>query len=226
MKINDYKTIIFDCDGVLLDSNRIKTESFYKAGLHYGEEAAQQLVNFHTSNGGVSRYEKFRWFLSDVVEEAPEYGLDYLLAFYAENVKASLMKCDLADQLAELRDTLKHQQWLIVSGGDQAELRDVFERRCVSHYFDSGIFGSPASKTEILHREISNGNIKLPALFVGDSRYDYVASSEFSIDFIFLYGWTEFDRWQQFCVENGLVYTEKLSDLLSSDFVLSPSESE
>lgn len=55
---------------------------------------------------------------------------------------------------------------LIVSGGDQAELRDVFSQRGISEWFDGGIFGSPDSKDEILARELANGNIDQPALFV------------------------------------------------------------
>lgn len=219
MKICDYRTIIFDCDGVLLDSNRIKTDAFYNAGLHYGEDAAQKLVDFHTLNGGVSRYEKFRWFLQEVVEEISGFGVDYLLEFYSEQVRASLMNCDLAHGLSELRAASPFQQWLIVSGGDQSELRDIFQRRGLSAYFDCGIFGSPSSKIEILSREVGNGNIKFPALFVGDSQYDYVAASKFSIDFIFLYSWTEFADWQNFCIENNIVYTANLCKLLPSDFV-------
>ena len=34
--ISDYKALVFDCDGVVLDSNRIKTEAFRIAALPWG----------------------------------------------------------------------------------------------------------------------------------------------------------------------------------------------
>ncbi|UQB43268.1 hypothetical protein JX580_05170 [Thiomicrospira microaerophila] len=36
--------------------------------------------------------------------------------------------------------------WLIVSGGDQQELRGVFAARDLAKYFEGGIFGSPETK--------------------------------------------------------------------------------
>ena len=47
MDISQYATLIFDCDGVILDSNKIKTTAFYNTALPYGEDAAEALVNYH-----------------------------------------------------------------------------------------------------------------------------------------------------------------------------------
>ncbi|NLC22432.1 MAG: HAD family hydrolase, partial [Halomonadaceae bacterium] len=34
-ELKAYLTLVFDCDGVVLDSNRVKTEAFYQATLPY-----------------------------------------------------------------------------------------------------------------------------------------------------------------------------------------------
>ncbi len=52
MNLNHYQTLIFDCDGVILNSNQVKTQAFYKATLSYGEAAAESLVNYHIQHGG------------------------------------------------------------------------------------------------------------------------------------------------------------------------------
>jgi beta-phosphoglucomutase-like phosphatase (HAD superfamily) len=62
-----YKTLVFDCDGVILDSNQIKTEAFNRVGLQFGSEAANELVSYHLQHGGVSRYQKFEYFWVDVL---------------------------------------------------------------------------------------------------------------------------------------------------------------
>ena len=56
--INKYDCFIFDCDGVILDSNKIKTEAFFSLALPYGKGIAKLLVDYHTQNGGISRYLK------------------------------------------------------------------------------------------------------------------------------------------------------------------------
>ena len=60
--LKSYKNLIFDCDGIILNSNKIKTEAFKEVVYHYGKEAAEELVQFHIMNGGISRYEKFNYF--------------------------------------------------------------------------------------------------------------------------------------------------------------------
>lgn len=40
-----YRCYVFCCDGVVLDSNKVKTEVFYKAAFPYGKAAAQAMVD-------------------------------------------------------------------------------------------------------------------------------------------------------------------------------------
>lgn len=214
MKVTDYLTLIFDCDGVVLNSNKVKTEAFYKAALPYGEAAAQQLVDYHVARGGISRYKKFEWFLQEVVASYPGPTLEQLLNCYAAEVRHGLLTCDITEGLFVLREKTPRANWLIVSGGDQQELREVFAKRGLEKLFDSGIFGSPDSKDVILSREQANGNIKVPALFLGDSRYDHVAASTAELDFVFLAGWSEFDAWPEYCATNQIQVAASIASLL------------
>src|SRR5690554_4976626 len=130
MNLEQYKTLVFDCDGVVLNSNKVKTQAFYTAALPYGEAAAQSFVAYHIANGGVSRYAKFAFFLEHIAPfQAQGPSLDQLLSTYAKEVRTGLMTCALAPGLRDLRKKTAHTNWLIVSGGDQAELRDVFKSR-------------------------------------------------------------------------------------------------
>ena len=89
-----------------------------------------------------------------------------------------------------------------------------FQVRNLSHYFDGGIFGSPDDKQHILKREIQNGNIKQPAIFFGDSRYDFVSSKHFNIDFVFISQWTDFQGWQDFVKNENIPTVDSLLALL------------
>lgn len=208
-----YTTLVFDCDGVVLDSNKVKTDAFYQATLPCGEAAAQAMVDYHVANGGVSRYKKFAHFLEQIVpEHADQQGpnLEALLQAYAGHVREGLLNCEMAPGLEGLRQKIPNVRWLIVSGGDQAELRDVFASRGIDEWFDGGIFGSPDTKDEILARELASGNILQPALFLGDSKYDYQAATQAGLDFVFLSGWSEISEES---IGNPVVSVESISEL-------------
>lgn len=210
-----YATLVFDCDGVVLDSNRIKTAAFATAAAPYGQSAADALVAYHVANGGISRFAKFRHFLDAIVPAgAAGPAMDDLLAAYAAAVADGLASCAVAPGLAELRAATSDARWLIVSGGSQDELRAVFASRGLDAMFDGGIFGSPDTKDEILAREIAAGTIARPALFIGDSLYDHRAARTAGLDFVFAHYWTEVPDWAAYVAANDLPVIASLAALM------------
>lgn len=186
-----YSSLIFDCDGVLLDSNRVKTEAFYNVAKQYGLSYAEDLVYYHINNGGISRYKKFDFFKREILPVGNNAVMEDLLSQYAANVVEGLMQCRVAEKLFELRELTTSANWLVVSGGDQEELRYVFNERGLSKLFDGGIFGSPDDKEKILEREIASANISSHALFLGDSKYDKAVAEKYNVDFLFVSDWSE-----------------------------------
>ncbi|AKS42129.1 HAD family hydrolase [Wenzhouxiangella marina] len=218
MRLQGYETLVFDCDGVVLDSNAVKTRAFHRAALPWGEAAANALVAHHVANGGISRYEKMRHFLAEIVPELATAqdgpGLDALLQAFSTAVREELSKVPVAEGLEALRDATADARWLIVSGGDEAELREAFAERGLDRCFDGGIFGSPTRKDVILSRELERGNISGPAVYLGDSKFDYECARAAGLEFIFVSGWSEVRDWRPFVAQHGIESIEKLSDLL------------
>ena len=222
INLSSYSAFVFDCDGVVLDSNRIKTEAFRVSALPWGSDATDALVAYHVANGGISRPRKFSYFLESIlpkhahaaVSRIDGSGLDELLACFAQAVRDGLMSCAVAEGLEELRAQTPGATWYIVSGGDQAELREIFAARGLDQFFDGGIYGGPDSKDLILAREIAGGTLRTPALFLGDSRYDYEAAQRAGLDFVFVSGWTEFNEWESFVGNNSLEALSCLKEML------------
>ncbi|MEI4233693.1 HAD family hydrolase [Roseovarius sp. D22-M7] len=214
------RTLIFDCDGVVLESNRLKTEAFRVAAAPYGDAAADALVAYHVANGGISRYVKFAHFLDHIVPGHAPWrdgpGLQALLSAYAGAVRAGLLSCAVAEGLDALRAATSRARWMIVSGGDQSELREIFAARQIAGYFDAGIFGSPDTKHEILARELSAGTIRRPALFLGDSRLDHEAATGAGIGFVFVAEWSEWAEGAILAETQGFPVTPRLADLLET----------
>lgn len=195
-RIGEYKTIAFDCDGVILNSNSIKTEAFYEVALPYGTEAADALKAHHIYNGGLSRNLKFSYLFSSILKRAPEPGeIDALLKRYGDIVSSELMAVELTPGLETFRAETWPSNWVVVSGGNQAELRSLFSKRNLNHLFDTNnIFGSPRSKSEIVWDEAKKGLLTLPLLFLGDSHYDYEVAKQHDFDFVFVRAWSEWSK--------------------------------
>src|SRR5690606_29697085 len=116
--LHDYRSFVFDCDGVILDSNRLQTEAFRAAALPYGVEAAAALVDYHVANGGISRYVKLDRFLREMVPRGADGpDLNELLERFAAHVREGLLRCDVAERLDELRRSTPTARWIVASGG-------------------------------------------------------------------------------------------------------------
>ena len=136
-----------------------------------------------------------------------------LVRVYAAYVRQGLLSCTVADGLAKLRANTSNLRWMVVSGGDERELRHIVSARGLDHLFDCGIYGSPSNKDEILSREIASGNLRLPALFVGDSRYDHEAAIRAGLQFAFVSGWSEFSGWQEYCQSYHIPVIDRIGNL-------------
>lgn len=210
-----FKTVVFDCDGVVLDSNKTKTEAFRVIAKRYGDAAAESLVKYHTQNGGISRQKKFEILLKDILGFTNyDEQVEQLSTDYGSEVFSGLMNCNIANGLHELKLQNPHQNWMIVSGGSQKEIREIFLKRNISEYFDSGIYGNPDSKDNIMKRLVESKVIEFPALFIGDSRYDHQISEKFGLDFVFVSEWTEFSEWQMYCKNLSLKTLNNINEFL------------
>lgn len=216
--------MVFDCDGVVLDSNIVKTEAYARVAKTLGatDAQAQALVDYHVKLGGISRYHKFEWYLKEVLHQpVTDAALQALLDGFSKELEIGLMACEVAQGLTDLRKLTSKTNWLILSGGDQEEIRALFAKRTVEtdekleRLFDGGLFGSPDNKDTVLAREIANGNITLPALFLGDSKYDHEAAVRAGLDFVFLSDWTEVPDWQAYCNLHNIRVLPNIQALLS-----------
>lgn len=179
--------ILWDFDGVLMDSNAVRERGFecVLAGYPAGEVA--RLIAFHRENGGLSRYVKFRYFFESVRGEAiTETEIQKLADMFSSHMRELLVDRSLL--IEETMDLVRRFHAVvpmhIVSGSDQAELQHLCGELGIASFFRS-IHGSPVAKIELVRRVVGDYGYRAgQCLLVGDSINDVDAARANHIGFV------------------------------------------
>lgn len=180
-----FRVIILDFDGVILESLDIKTKAFLKVFQDYPEHA-QEIARYHLQNGGVSRYIKFEYIHKNIIRiPLRDGGSEELGKRFSEAVINEMLMCPFVEGALEFLEKYSIITTLyIASGTPEEELRYIVEKRGLSKYFKA-VYGTPASKTEIIINIIDNEMIKnIDAVFIGDAMTDYEAARASNVQFI------------------------------------------
>lgn len=177
--------VVFDCDGVLLESVDVKTKAFGQTVAEHGSKAVTRLINYHIAHGGVSRYKKFEWFYAEVLgREITEHELQTLAERFKQLAFDGVMSAPMVQGAMEALESLHGRIPLFVaSGTPHEELVQVLNGRNLDRFFQ-GVYGSPPGKADLLRRIIKQqGVTPKEILMVGDSTTDLVAAEECGIFF-------------------------------------------
>ncbi len=177
--------IILDFDGIILESVQAKTEAFRKL-FSFSPEHVDEIVRFHKENGGMSRYDKFRYFYTNILkEELTDNRMEELSKHFGDIVYDEVIKSPFVKGAGELiRSASEKVPLYVVSATPAGELKKIISERGLESYF-SGVFGSPgAKKDHIVHILEKEGVDPEKALFVGDARNDWEAAKAAGVKFI------------------------------------------
>jgi phosphoglycolate phosphatase-like HAD superfamily hydrolase len=181
-----YKTIIFDFDGVLVDSVDIKGQVFCKMYEQHGEEIAQAVYRYHMANGGVTRNEKFKHFSRIFFnKELEAESLGQMCHEFSELVTQKVVNAPFIKGAKEfLEHNYKSIRFHVASATPTDELLEIMQKKNMCHYFKS-IKGGPANKTNNI-KDIINEyrNNSFEVLMVGDAKTDFDGAQNNGIDFM------------------------------------------
>lgn len=181
-----YDAIVFDFDGVLVESVDVKTKAFAALYAEYGDRIVQQVVDYHLLHGGVSRFEKFRYYqevlLGKALTKEEEIQLGDRFSQYVENAVVAAPYVLGADNFLE-----NHYQSIplfVASGTPDEELKRIVSYRNMNHYFVS-VHGSPAKKGAIIQEILTTHGFNPDrVLMVGDAIADYEGAIVAGVKFI------------------------------------------
>ena len=67
--IKTKENIIFDFDGVITDSVNIKKDAFAELYSKYGKKIQDKVIQHHLQHGGVSRFDKIKYYHNEFLEK-------------------------------------------------------------------------------------------------------------------------------------------------------------
>lgn len=199
-KINaDY--VIFDFDGVLVDSTAMKTSIFKEVVSDWPESLQEEFIKYHKLNGGLSRWQKFDYFLREIVkldEQEVKIKSPKLAEKFSQLLASKLSSLIFTAGAIELLKKFKAQQIpvFIVSGGAEVEVKEIVNRNQAVEYFEL-VLGSPVKKNENLILLKDQKKLEGKGIFIGDSYTDYNCAMEFGMSFIFMKEFSEWENWEE-----------------------------
>lgn len=181
-----YDTYFFDCDGVILQSNKLKIEAMREVAGQKYPKVADDFCEYAKTKFGNTRHEIFSGLFTDVmgIDVEPD-SLEDLLASYSNSVVRLYMDCPMVDGMERVLTEIHPEDSFVVSGSREDELVEVFQNRDLRQYFQL-VLGAPVKKSIHIHEVLSQRPSSKSSVLFGDSYADLIAAQKNEIDFVFI----------------------------------------
>ena len=187
LNLSDYSIILLDFDGVILESVSVKTETFRKLFADK-TEFVDDIVNFHIQNGGMSRFDKFRYIYSEILhEELTDKQFKSLCDDFAKYVYEGVINSPFVKGADKFIDRCYKEKIpvYLVSATPEEEIIRITKEIGIFDKFNH-VYGSPMTKADCIMQILQENKLtKDPkkALFFGDAINDYKAANKTGISF-------------------------------------------
>jgi phosphoglycolate phosphatase-like HAD superfamily hydrolase len=183
-EVAEVDAVVFDCDGVLLESAAIKSQAFAELFAERPEHVGE-IVRLHEREGGLSRYVKFDMIYRDILGNS--LGTEERRALgkrYSDLVLDKVLRCELVPGVRELLERLSVPLF-VASGSPHDELRLALSHHGLLPYFEE-VWGSPTDKRQAIALVMERHQIADPGrvVFVGDAPSDQAASQDMGTRFV------------------------------------------
>lgn len=180
------KTIIFDFDGVLVESVNVKGEAFVGLYANESQDIQEQVLAYHNAHGGVTRHDKIKYYETQLLsKELTEQRLQDRAQEFSNLVEQRVVDSAwVRGAKAFLEGYADHIPLYMASATPEEELLRIVEKRGMSHYFKA-IYGAPVKKAVHIQRVLDDLGINPDqAVMIGDAMSDFEAAQAAQTHFI------------------------------------------
>lgn len=181
-----FKNIFFDFDGVIVDSNEIKSNAFFKLFESYDLKIAKKILKHHKDNIGMSRFDKFQFYLKYYIKDN-SLDMNYLEKKFSNLVVQKVIESEFIKGAKEFLNTnYNNFNFFLCTSTPQKEIQKILSKKNIYHFFKK-IYGSPINKVEQINNIVKDFKIdKKKSIFIGDSINDYQSAKSCDIKFILM----------------------------------------
>lgn len=183
----NFDAIFFDWDGVITDSVNIKTEAFCEMFREFGIDVQEKVKNHHLANGGMSRFDKFKFYYKNFLGvDIDQDKVTALSNVFSKLVKEKIYTAAFIEGAVETikKEFIKGTKLFVVTGTPTEEIKEIARTRALDKYF-SAFCGSPKKKAIWVAELMQKYELeKQKCLFIGDAIADYEAAKENGIAFL------------------------------------------
>lgn len=180
------RAVVFDFDGVIVESVEVKSRAFVELFPERPDLHAA-ILEHHQEHLGLSRYEKIRWILAELLEEPVDEGrVEELASRFSDLVLEATVRCPMVPGAEATLHALEAANIpaYVASGTPETELRRIVERRGLDERFRA-VWGSPREKPQILRAMLRDADLPAQAVvMVGDGLSDYRAAVATGVSFV------------------------------------------
>jgi len=185
MKVDGIKVLILDFDGVVVESNEVKTEAFRHVFSRFPEQA-EAMMKFHYDHISLGRFDKFDYLLK-LLGRTNDMGLkeDIAQEFSLRVLEGMMIVPLVSGALKFLHMVTPMIPVYLASVTPAEELAIILKQHDLSHWFKD-VYGCPpweksAAIQDVLSKE---GLMPEQALLIGDSAGDQRAAKSCGIEFL------------------------------------------
>ncbi|TRZ52566.1 HAD family hydrolase [bacterium] len=185
MKVNDIQVLILDFDGVVIESNDVKTEAFNHVFGRFPEHA-EAMMKFHHDHVSLSRFEKFKHLLTLMGRNDDTVLKEDITKDFSMRILDRMATVPLVSGALEfLRIMTPKMPVYLASVTPEEELSLILKQRELTHWF-RGIYGCPPwTKPDAIQDVLSKeGLLPEQALLIGDSAGDQRAAQLCGVAFL------------------------------------------
>ena len=180
------KALLFDFDGVILESAGIKTAAYRKLFEEKYPDKVEDFMEYHAVNVGISRYVKIQYFYEKILGiKLSDKKKEELINKFSQIVFNEILNAPFVKGMAEfLAENYKKFPLFVVTGTPDEEINSIIKKRKLNFYFKE-IHGSPKEKKDIIFDILSRYKWNPEeVVFFGDAESDLRAAEETGVIFV------------------------------------------
>ena len=181
------KVMIFDFDGVIIDSMKVKVSEYRRLYSQFtkDESLLNEIAVIYENSIGLPREATFKKVFKDILKKSiSDQEIERFSKEYSQAIFSRLNNVNPVNGFLEYLDTHKKLSKYVLSGAPHSDLTYLMDKLRLSEHFKSFKGGPLEKKEEIINIKVQENVESKEIVYFGDQKNDYIAAKTTGVQFI------------------------------------------